>query len=212
MNTLDYILQKYHLNFDKETQMPITIPNFGRNNLPQLFRELDFKIGAEIGVMAGKFSEALIRDNPRLKLFCVDPWQAHSDYLDESSQKVLDAYYQNAKTLLAPYNCELIRKYSLDAVKDFPEQSLDFVYLDGNHNLQNVINDISEWSKKIKTGGIISGHDYKLHKPSQHMHIYQAVNAYTDTHEIKPWFVLGRYNKKPDMIRDTSRSWMWIKS
>ena len=211
-DTLDYIAKKFNLAFEEKSPLPIEIPNYGRNQLAQLFAQLGFKTGAEIGILTGEFSEVLVRDNPHIKLYCIDPWQAYDDYKDEKHQKAFDTYYQAAKDRLAPYNCQIIRKYSLDAAKDFPDQSLDFVYIDGNHNLQNVINDIAVWSKKIRVGGIISGHDYKLSKPSIKIHVYQAVNAYTDAYEVRPWFVLGSYSKKPGTIRDLSRSWMWAKN
>lgn len=47
MDTLDYIVKKY--NLDINARSPIEIPNIGRNNLPELFKELRFKVGAEIG-------------------------------------------------------------------------------------------------------------------------------------------------------------------
>ena len=50
MNTLDYILKKINIVFDRKTPMPLEIPNFGRDNLASLFEELKFKIGAEIVV------------------------------------------------------------------------------------------------------------------------------------------------------------------
>lgn len=209
--TLEYIITKFQLSLDPNSTMHTEIPNFGRNNLPQLFTKLGFNIGAEVGVMRGEFAQVLASSMPGLRLYCIDPWQVLPDYEEESHQEVFDAYYQEAKSRLAPYNCKLIREPSLDAARKFTDQSLDFVYIDGNHTLQHVINDIATWSKKVKVGGIISGHDYKLHKPSNYIHVYQAVNAYVDAHEIKPWFVLGRYSKKPGMTRDRSRSWMWVK-
>jgi len=212
MNTLNYILKKYNLTYNESTQMPIETPNIGRDNLPHLLGELGLNVGAEIGVMGGEYSEILITGNPDMKLYCVDPWQAHPQYQEETRQEVFDMYYQEAKTRLAPYNCRLIRDFSLEAVRQFADRSLDFVYIDGNHTLQNVINDLVTWSKKVKPGGIISGHDYKLTKPSTRIHVYQAINAYTDAYEIRPWFVLGSYSKKPGMIRDRSRTWMWVKT
>ena len=49
--TLEYIITEFQLAIDPNATAHVEIPNFGRNNLPQLFGELDFKIGAEVGVM-----------------------------------------------------------------------------------------------------------------------------------------------------------------
>jgi glycosyltransferase involved in cell wall biosynthesis len=53
----------------------------------------------------------------------------------------------------------------MQAVTDFADESLDFVYIDGNHQLKYVVEDIVEWTKKIKKGGIIAGHDYIYTNP-----------------------------------------------
>src|SRR4029078_5218989 len=102
----------------------------------------------------------------------------------------------------------------MEAVKDFKDESLDFVYIDGNHQLRYVIEDLVEWSKKIRSGGIISGHDYIYTNPRTAAgicHVIYAVNAYTATYKIKNWYLLGRKEEKPNEKRDKWRSWMWVK-
>jgi len=36
------------------------------------------------------------------------------------------------------------------------------VYIDGRHDYDSAMNDIVSWSKKVKDGGIISGHDFHI--------------------------------------------------
>lgn len=55
-----------------------------------------------------------------------------------------------------------IRKKSLDAIKDFPDRSLDAVYIDAEHDEESVREDIKAWRTKIKFGGYLCGHDYYL--------------------------------------------------
>ena len=47
-----------------------------------------------------------------------------------------------------------------DAVKDIEDSSLDFVHIDGDHSYDFVMQDIILWGRKVRIGGIISGHDY----------------------------------------------------
>ncbi len=212
MKTLDYILNKFNLTFNKHTPMPIAIPNYGRDNLPSLFAELGFKLGAEIGVEIGVYSEQLLKDNPDLKLYSIDPWKVNDDYPYQTVQSKFDKSYDEARTRLAPYgNSHIIRKFSLDAVRDFDDNSLDFVYIDGSHIFQSVTNDICEWLKKVRIGGIISGHDFLGGKATMGMHVKYVVLAYTNVYKIRPWFVLGAENRKRGQIRDVSRSWMLVK-
>ena len=145
------------------------IPKNRWTYLPNLFKEMGFTVGAEIGVELGAFSKHLIQDNPNLKLYCIDFWKSYmfngagkgGVKAGKSSSRQQD-YYQRAVEKLAPYNCELIRASSMDAVKDFDDESLDFVYIDANHDYEFVKEDIREWSKKVRIGGIVSGHDYQV--------------------------------------------------
>ena len=208
MDTLAYILDKYRL--DVEQRMPIEIPNVGRGDLPVLFRELKFGVGVEVGVQQGEYAEELCRAIPGLTLHGVDPWTKYSGYRDHVSQHELDGFYEEAKDRLAAYDWRPVRKFSVDAAKDFRNESLDFVYIDGNHLLQYVVTDLTEWTKKVRLGGIVSGHDYRKAK-SYAAHVVQAVRAYTDAYRIRPWFVLGRRDRRDGEIRDSARSWMWVK-
>lgn len=55
-----------------------------------------------------------------------------------------------------------IRKTSVEAAKDFPDGSLDAVYIDAEHDEDSVREDIRAWRPKIKPGGFLVGHDYVL--------------------------------------------------
>ncbi|MEK7117080.1 MAG: class I SAM-dependent methyltransferase [Patescibacteria group bacterium] len=163
MNTLDY------------TKLPIEIPSIDRRYLADLFRELDFKIGAEIGVLSGDYSKILCEANPELKLYCIDSWG-----LGDKKQKMRDYHirmYEKAKKKLAICNAVLVRKLSMDAVKDIEDGLLDFVYIDASHRDPYITQDIVEWSRKIRPRGIVSGHDYN-NKPL----VMKAVNAYIEAH------------------------------
>ena len=208
INALDYLADKYNLNLEDKSPIRIT-PNkrqrFGRwYALPEIFLALEFKRGAEIGVEKGKFSTRLCKKIPGLKLYSIDPYARYKGYGEHASQSKMDSFYVTAQERTAKYDCEIIRKFSMDVVKDFEDESLDFVYIDGNHDFQNVTNDIVEWEKKVRIGGIIAGHDYRKFKPHRayKCHAYHVVIAYTYTHEIKPWFVLEG---------DQSPSWLWVK-
>jgi len=190
--------------------MPIEIPNVGRVTLAKWFGEWGFKRGAEIGVEAGLYSEALCKLNPALELFCIDAW-LKLEYRYWVTSRRVEGYRLQAIERLSPYNCHFIRKWSMDAVKDFKDGELDFVYIDADHTYEATMNDIIEWGKKVRSGGVISGHDY-IHRGGQSEHkVIEAVNHYTRENKVSPWFVLGSKAKQPGEIRDQCRSWMWVK-
>jgi hypothetical protein len=117
---------------------------------------------------------------------------------------------------MSPYNHEFVRKTSIEAAKDFEDESLDFMYLDANHRFEHVVNDLVAWVPKIRSGGIVSGHDYHRMRASTDaknnpVHIPPALQGYTLSYRISPWFVIGEGAVKPGEKRDKYRSWMWVK-
>ena len=210
MDTLQKIIDKYKLTITNKAGAPVEIPGVVRNDLGTLFKELGFKVGAEIGTFKGKFAEQLCKGNPDMKLYCVDPWKridGYTDFMNSTLRNAMDIAWDR----LIKYDCEFRVMTSEDAVKEFEDNTLDFVYIDGNHRLEHVIMDISRWSKKIKVGGIISGHDYIRFKTKVPQHVTQAVSAYVSSYSISPWFVLGSRKEKPGLKKDEYRSWMWVK-
>lgn len=218
MTTLEFLLQRFgikHLPRPRAistTRLPIEVPGLGRDDLAQIFAELGFTEGVEVGVMEGAYSEVLLAANPALHLRSVDPWLVRDGYNDLTrSQKVFDGYEAKARATLAKYpGSEIIKGFSVDVARSLPDASLDFVYIDGHHSFQAVTNDIAEWTPKIRKGGILSGHDYVIFAPKYNNHIPEVVNAWTYAEQIHPWFVLGRKDKREGEVRDKHRSWLWV--
>lgn len=212
LSELEFILSKYSLSSDTK-RMPIEIPNVGRDDLAYLFAELDYKGGVEVGVEQGLYSEVLCEANPQATVYGVDPWTAYHDYRYHVTQSKLDGFLEKTKIRMKPYdNYRIIRKFSLHAVDDFYDGSLDFVFIDGNHTLPFIIMDLIEWSKKVRVGGMVTGHDYRKSKRIRSQnHVVYAVQCYTQSYRIHPWFLFGRKGKVSGEVRDDARSWAWVK-
>ncbi len=208
MNTLDYIVKKFNLTL--EARSPITIPHIGRNELAGLFAELGFNEGAEIGTEQGFYAEILCKANPNLHLNCVDPWIAYdrgTGFRLGATQPQFDAFYIEAAERLRPYKVTFIKKMSMDAVTKFDDGSLHFVYIDANHRLEYVTQDIVGWAKKVRPGGIVAGHDFIKYKYQQSCHVVEALGAYNEAYRRGlPWFVLDH------MPGENRRSWFFVKN
>jgi len=199
--TLDYLAKRFDLNLKQAS--PIIVPGLSRIGLASLFGDMGFMKGVEIGVQTGKYSKVLCDANPIMEFYGIDPWEEYPELAIPGKQEDQDAGYEIAKARV-PSNCTLIRKKSMDALPYFENNSLDFVYIDGNHEFAFASNDIYEWTKKVRKGGIIAGHDYRRYYPRSFIHVYQVVNAYTEAYGIKPWFVT-------DPATEKVRSFFWIK-
>jgi len=218
MDTLGYIIDKYKIIMGRH--YPIEIPRMRRSDLAVLFDDLGFTTGVEIGVEQGFYSEILCKANPQLTLYSIDAWQPYFGYHDyrEQDREVMEARRQEALQRLSKYNCKVIEKFSMDAVGDFEDGSLDFVFIDGNHELPWALDDIYWWNLKVRKGGIVAGHDYYKSTKGRHSkcHVWYAVNLYTQAKDIRPWFVAGLKGEAvdappPTYNRDRERSWFWVK-
>ncbi len=153
-----------------------------RIGLAKMYHDLGFNKGVEIGVREGKHAKILCDNNPNINLTCIDPWQPYSRWTKE----LMDKFYSRTLRRTRNSNVKLLKKTSMEALKDFEDGSLDFAYIDGNHSFDYVMMDIIEWSKKVRKGGVIGCHDY-FH--CSDCGVVEAVNAYTQFHRIAPWFV-----------------------
>lgn len=210
MKTLDYILKKFGNYIDLRQPSPITIPVAYREVMAETYKELGFKVGAEIGTWTGEHAQILVEKNPELKLYCVDPYVKYGGYIDYRVEN-FDPAFLEAQKRTKGYNVEFIRKFSLDAAKDFPDNFFDFVYIDANHEFRHVVDDIDDWGRKVKHGGILAGHDYRksFNRWKTHQVIY-AVDAYFAAKKMSPWFALGENNKYLQLGNGV-QSWMWVK-
>ena len=202
---LGYILDKWGLDID--APLPIEIPDSSRTDLAKLFSELGYRKGAEIGTARGTNALTLKRNNPELELYCVDAWSTYDGCNDFTDQQVLNEYYAGARHRLKPYKgIEIINEFSMDAVKQFKDKSLDFVYIDANHEFPYVAEDLFYWSKKVRPGGIVSGHDYlKTTRTDGMVQVREVVHGYTEAFNISPWFVVDKCSLK------RAGSFFWVK-
>jgi len=181
MNAHKVILDTFS-TADRPDSMPRLLRRGTRDDLGKVFKALGYQSGAEIGTRKGDFAKILCLAHPDMHLWCVDPWMGYNNV----SQKRQDNIYPHAMKQLAEYNATLIRKTSMDAVLDFEDESLDFVYIDGNHKFDFVMLDLIHWAPKVRKDGIVALHDYRA---GHWAGVVEAVDAYTKSHDIRPWYV-----------------------
>jgi hypothetical protein len=142
------------------------------HSVEALLREYDaHDMGVEVGVKEGKFSGHLLKVFPNLKMIGVDPYEVQPKSDEMGYQDYGDWHFGNILTKLKENTgmygerFKLIRKYSSCAVIDVDDGSVDFVFIDAQHTYKGVKEDINLWLPKIRSGGIICGHDYDFTRP-----------------------------------------------
>lgn len=202
-NTLDYIVKKFNIDLTQELPIKIAMGRF--KDMPRLFKELGFKEGAEIGVHQGAYSKILLEQIPGLHLIGVDLWESYPGYKDFQAHNLHEARLMALENVKG-YNCDMIQGWTDKVADTIPDESLDFIFIDGNHSYEWCVWDMYKWIPKIKKGGIVYGHDfddYSNHKRRwSEMNVMNAVTGWMKSYKINPWFVI---------TNNKNRCWMYVK-
>lgn len=185
------VKQQFNLDFD--------ITNGGRDTILSILKENS--TGVEVGCYLGDYAD-ILKTKCR-KLYLVDPYIQMDDYIDivNANNYIRNDDYkficQRFSSEISAGLIEMIRKKSLDAVRDFQDESLDFVYLDANHRYSHVLDDLNSWWSKVKPGGLLCGHDYQNSSENGSIiEVKSAVTKFLDTHwPLQCWTSLEENNR-----------------
>jgi len=143
--------------------------------------------GVEIGVASGINAYNILRVLNIEKLYLIDPYNC----ANEKSFII-------AKRLLQPYKKRIIfvKERSHIIANQIPND-LDFVYIDGDHSYKGIQNDFYSYYPKIKTGGVIGGHDFCFHSMDVIRFVLDLRKQFgygIDVKENDWWIVKGENN------------------
>lgn len=113
--------------------------------------------GAEVGVQEGDHSDSILKELNITKLYLIDVWETYKEY--EPKFDNLRNYTMVLKRFKKDKRVEIIKAYSRDGSKEIEDGSLDFVYIDANHDYKYVYEDMDCWYPKVRKGGVLAGHD-----------------------------------------------------
>lgn len=127
-------------------------------------------VGAEIGVFEGNHADAMLHHLSIKKLYLIDPY--YESYDCEIK----------AKKLLKPFNNKIkfIKDLSGKAIGNIPN-NLDFCYIDGNHEYKHVKEDIELYYSKLRDGGVLGGHDFRI----PYLDVVNAVLEFANLNDLK---------------------------
>ena len=178
-----------------------------------------YQAGIEIGVWQGWYTAKMIQYTS-MKITAIDPWIATDSYEDADHrapdfepakvgpdgllwQEARYIYTINILNKFPRPRWDVLRSYSNRAVYFFEDNSLDFVYIDGEHSYEAVSDDIACWWPKVKSGGVMAGYDYNETNPGTK----QAVNEFAKGNNLD-FKITGTTIEKGDA---NAPSWVFIK-
>jgi hypothetical protein len=123
-------------------------------------------VGVEVGVCLAHTTEAYAKGIKNLKkLYAVDNYPTFVDWDGSDWNKDRQDLMKKAaqeKMLAYKDKVEIHHVPSEEFVKTIEDESLDFVFIDGDHSFEAALKDFQNYYPKVKTGGIFGGHDIQL--------------------------------------------------
>lgn len=144
------------------------------------------EVGSWLGKSASYMAEMIVKSGKKIQFDCVDLWSldGNDPWYADAIQFYGDIFTQFQNNLeKTGYKVGIKRMESVEAAKLYEDESLDFVFIDANHQYYWVKNDIRAWLPKVKKGGIIAGHDFS--DSDGHKGVVQAVKEAFDIFEVK---------------------------
>lgn len=140
---------------------------FNYKNFYDFITTKNYKRIVEIGVWKGHSISYLANKNRDSEIWAVDLFEDTTDdyYYNTGDIKkqipiIYDIYQENLIKTNTRQIIKDLKGNSWDVSNNFSNDYFDFIFIDANHSYDYVKNDITSWYPKLKTGGIISGHDY----------------------------------------------------
>ena len=143
-------------------------------------------IVVEVGSFSG-VSTCIFASFARI-VFAVDAWTLliNTPYSEVSHEMLIKAEIDFFNRTRRFSNICPIKGFSEEVSFWFNAGFLDAVYIDGEHSVQSFSKDVLTWRPKLKSGGLLMGHDFNLvgHNFSS-LDIKDPISHYSETSWVK---------------------------
>ena len=144
----------------------------------------DNVVGCEIGANVGINIIYFLDNLPNIKkIIAIDPYAVYDDRItggeivsQEISDKVRESFLVNIESYKD--RVEFIHDTSDNSHSKIPDNSLDYIFIDGDHNYDAVLKDMKNYYSKVKDNGIFAGHDI------QSQGVQQAIRQFAEEYKI----------------------------
>jgi hypothetical protein len=172
--------------------------NLNRFHIPEIISHYNYQNYTEIGIQKGDFLNYILKNTNLNYVYGVDPFKpcngnecgwSHEHNTIIASQESQDKDKQICLEKLLPFKDRFyyINLSSLEYGLLIEDESLDIVFIDGDHSENGVTLDLEIYYKKIKKGGLIVGHDYggNFYSAEPVVQVKQAVDKFCSANNIK---------------------------
>lgn len=135
----------------------------------------------EIGVWKGDYSNEILQRKPS-ELHLVDPWKFQPEFSSKwyggkiaKQQNDMDNIYNSVVKRFMGKPVHIHRGFSSNLYNEFEDSYFDWVYIDGNHEYDYVLDDLKNYLPKVKSGGFLCGDDYVWKNDNNELTVKNAV-------------------------------------
>jgi hypothetical protein len=145
-----------------------------------------FLVGCELGSDVGNNALSVCKYMRINHLHLVDSFERELIYIPHYLP------YGECKERLASYRSAITYhiKTTDEAVNDFAENSLDFVYVDADHSYTACLADMKNYWPKVKAGGVLAGHDFNDPRVEKAVADFCAEKTLSYKHEGMDWWII----------------------
>lgn len=115
------------------------------------------EVGAFMGKSAAFAGVEILNSGKKIKYDIVDHFLGSEN--DPVGNNCKEYCLENIKPVESVVT--LVNLPSVEAAKLYPDNSLRYVFLDGDHNYPGISSDLVAWYRKLAPGGIFAGHDHE---------------------------------------------------
>lgn len=163
-----------------------------------VINENNFKKCAEVGIGYGFHARQILENTNIEKLYLIDPMKFYPNdgfATDVISYGGFEKLTRNINLHLKPFESryQWFREESLKiSNSQIDDNSIDAVFIDGDHSYDAVSKDLPFWWNKLKVGGWLLGDDYA----SCHPGTRKAVDEFAKKNNFKLEFLYKKDGKK----------------
>lgn len=128
-------------------------------------RGLFLEVGSYYGASVSYMVEKIASSRKSIRVVCVDTWNHTPSMYYDFLGNLADS-----QDYVVP-----VRMKSEEACLLFADGLFDFIFIDADHSYKACLADIRNWSPKLKSGGVLAGHDY-FHQDNGYCGVKQAVD------------------------------------
>lgn len=178
---------------------------FAYDLISNLRPEKVVELGTHYGTSLWSFSQAIKDNGLNTEIFSIDTWKGekhagfYGEEVFETVNEIKNKYYNKI-------NLKLKRQTFDEALKDFKDNSIDILHIDGLHTYEAVKHDFENWVSKVKDGGIILFHDIMVSRDDFGVYkIWEELKNNHKTIEFQFSYGLGVLVKGDNLILDNKK-------